>query len=165
MGKRSMRAARLAVSASLALASAGALTGAIVLAGAQSAGAVTSSTPYSCNIAGVVTETLNIGVTATAPASVAPGGTVTLTGVTESVTVPATLVTLLIDFEHISSFAGTISTYDFSATGASPATLNAETGAGATFSVSVKSGVAATITVPTTGPQTVGPWTAGSSGS
>ena len=165
MGMRSTlpRAARLAVSASLALASAGALTGAILLGSAQAATAASASTPYSCNIAGVVTETLDLGVTATAPASVAPGGTVTLTNVTESVTVPASLVTLLIDFEHLSTFSGTVSTYDFNATGATPATINAMAGAGAAFTVKVTSGKPATISVPAT-PQTVGPWTAGSSG-
>jgi hypothetical protein len=164
-------AMRLATSATLALASAGALTGALVLGSAQAAGASTLSgtIPYSCpiSVSGsvVTTPTLDIGVTATAPASVAPGGSITLTGVSTSTTVPATLVTELVSLLHVTSFGGTVVTFDFNATGATPATVNgAPSGSGATFSVKVQTGHPATIVVPTTGPETVGPWTAGQSG-
>jgi len=159
---------RLATSASLALASAGALTGALLIGGAQAAGAATSGTiPYTCPISvsgSVLTSpTLNIGVVATAPASVAPGGTITLTNVQTSTTVPASLVTELVSLLHVTSFGGTIVTFDFNATGATPATVNGVPSAGVTFSVKVTSGHPATIVVPST-PETVGTWTAGSSG-
>lgn len=164
MGKRSstLRVARLAISGSLALASAGALTGAILLAGAQSASASTSSgtIPYSCTLP-TGTVTLNIGVNATAPSSVAPGGSVTLTNVQTSTTIPANLISLLITLEHLKSLAGTVVTFNINATNATPSTLNA--GNNVTFNVPVTSGSPATIVVPAS-PETVGPWTAGSSG-
>ena len=166
-------ALRLATSATLAVASAGALTGALVLGGAQAAGASTISgtIPYSCQVGastpsgkGLLTETLNIGVNATAPASVAPGGTFNLTNVQTSTTISASLVTLLIDFLKVSSFGGTVVTFDFNSTGATPATINgAPSGSAGKFSVSVKTNTPVTIVVPST-PETVGPFTAGSSG-
>ena len=164
--------ARLATAGSLALASVGALTGALVLGSAQAAGAATLSgtIPYTCQVGastptgkGLLTETLNIGVTATVPASVSPGGTVTLTNVQTSTTVPATLVTTLIDFLHVSSFAGNVVTFDFNATNATPATVNGVPSAGVKFSVKVKTNTPATIVVPPS-PETVGPFTAGQSG-
>lgn len=161
--------ARLATTATVALASAGALTGALLLGSAQSAGAATSGTiPYTCpiSVGGSVltTPTLNIGVVATAPSSVAAGGSITLTNVQTSTTVPASLVTELVDLLHVTSFGGTVVTFDFNATGATPATINGVPSSGVTFSVKVTSGQPATIVVPSS-PETVGPWTAGSSGS
>jgi hypothetical protein len=136
---------------------------------AGSAGAATSGTiPYTCpiSVSGSVLTTpiLNIGVTATAPASVAPGGSVTLTDVQTSTTIPASLVTELVSLLHVTSFGGTVVTFDFNATGATPATINGVPSSGVTFSVKVTSGQPATIIVPSS-PETVGPWTAGSSGS
>jgi hypothetical protein len=169
MRKRLPGLARLATATTLGLTSAGALTGALVLATAGSASAATLSgtIPYTCPIVvggiTLTTPTLNIGVTATAPASVAPGGTVTLTDLQTSTTVPADLVTELIDLLKVTSFGGTVVTFDFNATGATPATVNGVPSAGISFSVKVTSGKSATIVLPST-PETVGPWTAGSSG-
>jgi hypothetical protein len=112
---------------------------------------------------GLLTETLNIGVNATVPASVAPGGTVTLTNVQTSTTIGASLVTLLIDFLKVSSFGGTVVTFDFNATNATPATVNGVPSAGVKFSVHVTKNTPVTIVVPSS-PETVGPFTAGKSG-
>jgi hypothetical protein len=133
-----------------------------------SATTVSGTVAYSCPIvvsgSTLTTPTLEIGYSETAPASVAPDGTVTLTDVQTSTTVPASLVTELVDLLHVTSFGGTVVTIDFNATGATPATVNGVPAAGVTFSVKVKSGNPATIVVPSS-PETVGPWTAGSSGS
>jgi hypothetical protein len=169
MRKRLPGLARLATATTLGLTSAGALTGALVLATAGSASAATLSgtIPYTCPItvggSVLTTPTLNIGVSATAPASVAPGGSITLTDLQTSTTIPASLVTELVDLLHVTSFGGTVITFDFNATGATPGTINGVPAAGIAFSVKVTTGHSATIVLPST-PETVGPWTAGSSG-
>ncbi|HEV2360213.1 MAG TPA: DUF6801 domain-containing protein [Acidimicrobiales bacterium] len=159
-------ALRVAVSGSLAGIAAASL--AVGLAegssGAAPASSVSATVPYNCNIAGLLHETLDIGVAETAPASVTPGGSVDLTGFQTTTVVPANLVTLLIDFLHITTFSGTVTGIDVDATGATPATINAAPKAGYPFTVKVTSGKAATIVIPAT-PITVGPFTAGKSGS
>lgn len=159
--------ARVATSATLALAAAGALGGALALATAGPASAATVSLTYTCPIvvsgSTLTTPSFPIAFTATAPSSVSAGGSVTLTDVQAAATVPASLVTELVSLLHVTSFSGTVVAVDFNATGATPATINGAPSAGFTFSVKVTSGEPATITVPSS-PETVGPWTAGSSG-
>jgi hypothetical protein len=159
--------ARVAMSASLALGAAGALGAAFALGTAAPAGAATVSMTYTCPIvvsgSTLTSPSFPISFTATAPSSVTPGGSVTLTDMQATATIPASLVTLLVSALGVTSFGGTVKSVDFNATGATPATINGAPSAGFTFSVAVKSGQTASITVPTS-PETVGPWTAGSSG-
>jgi hypothetical protein len=162
------RVARAAMSASLALGAVGALGAAVALGTAAPAGAATVSMTYTCPIvvsgSTLTSPSFPIAITGTAPASVAPGGSVTLTDVQAVATIPASLVTLLVSALGVTSFGGTVTAVDFNAAGGTPATINGAPSAGFSFSVKVHSGQTASITVPSS-PETVGPWTAGSSGS
>jgi hypothetical protein len=160
--------ARVATSATLALGAAGALGAALALGTASPAGAATVSMTYTCPIvvsgSTLTSPSFPISFTATAPSSVAPGGSVTLTNVQATATIPASLVTLLVSALGVTSFGGTVKAVDFTATGGTPSSINGAPAAGFTFNVKVHSGQTASITVPSS-PETVGPWTAGSSGS
>ncbi len=159
-GRVRLRVARVAVAGSVALVSAGALA----LAGAApaSAAGLSGTVPYNCNIANLIHETIDIGVNATAASSVGPGGTITLTGVQSTTVIPSSLVDTLISALKITSIAGTVTTFDLNATNATPATINAAS-TPLPFSVTVHEGQNASITVPSA-PETVGPFTAASSG-
>lgn len=138
--------------------------------GTASASTMGGSITYSCQFGassptgkGAISQDLNIGVDATAPATVAPGGSVSLSSVQTSTIIPASLVTTLMTLFKVTDFQGTVVTFDFAATNATPATLNSMPSGGIGFSYKVKKNTAVTIVVPST-PTTVGPFTAGSSG-
>lgn len=116
---------------------------------------------YTCDFPILGDETVAITITATAPSSVTPGQSFSLTGVQSTSVISAAVATDLALIE--SSISGTVTTFDTNATNATPATVN---GAATPISfgpVPVTSGDPITIVAPAT-PETVGPFTAGSSG-
>jgi hypothetical protein len=154
---------RFAAGATSGLFLAGVLGGALVMAGGSAASAAAGATvPYTCGVASLAASTFNFAITATAPASVTPGGTVTLSGVQLSSAIPASVVTEIVNLAHISSFSGTVTTLDFNASGATPMTINAAR-SGISFTIPFVSGQAAPFTIPAS-PESVGPFTAGKSG-
>lgn len=161
MGKGISRAGRLVTTGVLALGSAGALTGAFLAAGVDTASASSASLTYTCNLIGK-TFPVTVTYTATPPASVAPGGAVSLSGFQASATLPASTVTLIVNFAHVSSIGGTITTLDLGVSGGTPATVNAAA-TPISFNVPVKVNTPATLTVPSS-PTTVSGIKAGSKG-
>jgi hypothetical protein len=165
MGKGSTRAGRLVTTGILGLASAGALSAAFLAVGTQaaSAGTISSTLTYSCSIGGALTFPVPIVVAATAPASVAPSGAVSLTGVQASASIPASTVKTITSVTGpIKSIGGTITGFEFIVAGGTPSTVNAAA-TPISFTVPVKTGAPAVIIAPAS-PTTVSGFTAGASG-
>lgn len=134
----------------------------IGLAASPASAQTTVTVPYTCTFPILGAESVNVGITETAPASVAPGATFNLTGVQSTTVIPGSLTSTLVLIE--SSLSGTVNTFDVNAQNATPATLN---GAATPISfgpIPLTSGQPASVVAPAT-PETVGPFTAGSSGS
>jgi hypothetical protein len=167
MRKRSipLRVATIASSAVLAIGIGGALAGGFAAAAPAAAGAATvsSTVPYSCAFPVLGAESINIGIAATAPSSVAPGSAFSLTDVQSKTVIPATLVDLFIAGLGVKTLGGTVTSFALNETGGTPASVNASATPD-TFSVPITQNVAATIVVPGS-PITVSGFTAGSSGS
>jgi hypothetical protein len=166
MGKGISRAGRLVTTGVLSLASAGALTGAFLAAGAQAASATDSSATvtYACSLLSTLNFDVPVTMSATAPSSVAPGGAVSLSGYQATASIPASTVDKIITFAgNIKSISGTLTALDVNIKGGSPATVNVASSPIA-FTAAVKKGSPATLTVPAS-PVAVGGITAGSSGS
>jgi hypothetical protein len=115
-----------------------------------------------CAVPIIGTLPLQVSIFATAPGSVQAGRSVSLHAVRSTVAIPASLVDLALEF-GITTLSGTISTVDFDATNATPAVLNSLSAPASFGPITLVEGQPATFQVPST-PQTVGPWTAGSSG-
>lgn len=166
MSDKKTRTARRIAAASTGLFVAMAITGAGGLAEASAAAGhertISATVPYSCSVAGLVTTTFNLTVTATTPASVTPGQSFSLNGVQVTTEIPANIVTLIISRLHIASFSGSISTFDFTASGGTPTSFNGAYG-GLPFTIHFSSGQNASFTVPSS-PESVGPFVAGHSG-
>jgi hypothetical protein len=131
-------------------------------AAASPTSGISPTLAYSCNIANLVTTTFDLTIAATAPPSVAPGGPVTLTGVQVSTEIPVSVVNKIVDLTGVKHLAGTVTTADFGASKATPATINAA-GSGIAFNVQLIKGKSALLIFPAA-PESVGPFTAGQSG-
>ena len=147
---------------------AGALGSAGAAGAAGAAGTSTKSYTYVCTLPALHTakETLPVEFTANAPAIVTPGKTLSVTGVTASVSISKTLANLFITDIHAKSVSGTFKTVDFSATTATPASINAATPP-LTFgpiTPVMTQPINMTVPYPPAPPATLGPWTAGASG-
>lgn len=155
---------RLAACATTSLFLAGLFGGAATFAASTTASAAPESATvaYSCNVAGLTTTTFNFTVAATAPASVDPGGTITLSGVQLSTAIPAPIVTEIVKLVHLTSFSGAVTVLDFDATGATPGVVDGA-GSGISFTIPFVLGQAAPLTIPSS-PETLGPFTAAKSG-
>jgi len=127
-------------------------------ASATPASSIGATVVYKCRIASALTQSLDTVIHETAPAWVLSGKKLSLTHLQVSVVLPASLVNLLIEFEHVTSLTGALTTIDFHASGATPATLNAPPASGWGFNVPVTKNKAATITVPRS-PANLGPFT------
>ncbi|HEV2361015.1 MAG TPA: DUF6801 domain-containing protein [Acidimicrobiales bacterium] len=164
MRKRSnaMRVATAATSAALALGLGGAMAAGLALAAPGVAGAASGTVNYACTFP-VINKTYTIPITmsATVPASVTPGQTFSITGFQTTSVIPAAVVNVFV-FLKYSDLAGTVTSFTVNATGATPASLNAAA-TPFSFKVPIQQSAAATIVTPTT-PISVGPFTAGSSG-
>lgn len=119
---------------------------------------VTLSVPYACDFPVVGTQILEATITGDAPSSVAPGQQFSITNVQSTTTVPAALVDALL-IAH-KSVSGTISTWDFTASGAQPNEINGAATPITFGPVALTSGQPASITAPAS-PATIGPFTAG----
>ncbi len=128
-----------------------------------SASSIDATVVYKCKIASTLNWSLDSVIRETAPAYVLPRRRLALSHLQVSVVLPAKLVNLLIEYERVTSLAGKLTTIDFHASGATPATINAPPASGWAFNVPVAKSKAATITVPHS-PTNLGPFTAGKSG-
>lgn len=157
MLKRFTKARILGASALLAAAGIGGLG----FASPAGAAVSTATINYACTFPILGAETLAVTITETAPSSVTPGQSFSLTDVQSTTVLPSSLVSTLTLLG--SSVSGTVTTFDVDATNATPATLNAAATPISFGPVTLTSGDSATIVAPST-PETVGPFTAGSSG-
>ncbi len=164
MAKRSF-SMRVATIASTALMGVG-MAGGLALAGSAPAGASSSTAvmTYNCVFPLIKGQPIQIGVYYTAPASVAPGATFSVTAVQSKTTLPGSLVSLIMSAFKVSKIGGTVTTFDINANGASPSTVNAAS-TPFSFSYNTQQNVPVTIVTPSAPLASVGPFTAGTSGS
>jgi hypothetical protein len=132
-------------------------------AGAATApGAIGVTIPYACRVAGLVSTTFNLTINASGPDSVAAGASFSLSGVQVTTEIPANIVTEIISLLHVVSFSGNVATLDFTASNASPSSINGAPN-GISFTIPFVTGQSASFTVPSS-PESVGSFTAGHSG-
>jgi len=155
---RLITTARIAAAAAT-LAAAGAGVAAL---GSTPALAQTSATlTYSCAFPIIGAQSIDITINATAPASVAPNSQFNLTNVQTETVIPGSVTQELYLVEK--SISGTVTEFDINTTDASPSTLNAAATPIPFGPLPITPGQPLTVTVPAS-PTTVGPFTAGSSG-
>jgi hypothetical protein len=164
------RVIRVASCVLLSLASMGAAGTAFLLGASNAAASPATATasvtvPYSCNVAGLLTEVLDIELTATAPAAVAPGASFSLSDLQTTTELSPTFIGQIFTIDPKAKDAGgTVVQFWVDASNATPSQLNAAAKS-YSFDVPIKKGqkTPADVVVPPT-PETVGPFTAGSSG-
>lgn len=115
-----------------------------------------------CDVLGIFKIHLGTSTFTEAPRATQPGGSVNLTAFRSTVSIPASFVDLAIAFLGVHSLSGDITTLDVNATNTTNGTVNAAA-TEIPFTVQLTEGQPASFTIPNT-PATVGPWTAGSSG-
>lgn len=115
-----------------------------------------------CSVLGIITFPVTVTTFAAVPGATPAGGSVDLYAFRSTVTVPASFVDLGIAFLGLTSLDGQLTTVDINATNTTNGPVNA-TPTPIPFSVTLTEGQPANVTLPST-PATVGPWTAGSSG-
>lgn len=121
-------------------------------------------TSYSdtCSVAGVINFGVTVDFFGQAPGATHPGRSVDLHAVRSTATIPASFVNLAVGVLHLSSLNFTIIAANINATNTVEGTENTLP-APVTVNVALTAGQPASFQIPTT-PATVGPWTAGSSG-
>jgi len=115
-----------------------------------------------CNVLGIIQFPVTVDTFARAPGGTQPGASVDLHAFLSTVSIPASFVDLGIQILGLTSLSGQISTVDIDATNTTAGTVNA-TPTPIPFSVQLTEGQPASFQFPST-PATVGPWTAGPSG-
>ena len=152
-----------------AVAAAGASTGLVLAAGAGPAGAVaprvTVNATYSCTatvLGSAHTFTSPISIASVAPAKVAPGAAVKLTGFQSKVTIPASLVSTAESY-GVTYVSASGFTWYIHATDAKVANVNAGVGLSIPKTNLPKPAKNVTVAVPAVA-KTVGTWTAGTAG-
>jgi hypothetical protein len=141
------------------------LTGAFLTVGSEAASATDGSVTvaYACSLLSTLNFAVPVTYTATAPASVAPSGAVSLSAFQVSASIPASTVDKIIAFAgSIKSISGKLTVINLNVKGGSPSTLNVAA-TPIPFTAPVSKGHPATLTVPSS-PTTISGITAGSSG-
>jgi len=115
-----------------------------------------------CSVLGIISFPVTVSTFTAVPGGTAAGAPVNLQAFRSTVTVPASFVDLGISLLGLTSLNGQLTTVDINASNTTNGTVNAVS-APTPFSVTLTQGQPANVTLPST-PATVGPWTAGSSG-
>jgi hypothetical protein len=158
------------VAGAAAISATATLGGLAIVGGATPAGAlgppstVPPVTNYTetCSVLGIISFPVTVSTFVTAPGGTQAGHSVDMHAFRSTVSIPASFVDLGISILGLSSLSGQVTTVDINTTNTTNGTVNA-TPTPVPFSVALTEGQPATFTVPNT-PATVGPWTAGSSG-
>ncbi|MGO9558327.1 MAG: IPT/TIG domain-containing protein [Acidimicrobiales bacterium] len=116
---------------------------------------------YTCAFPGIGNQTIPITVAGTAPTSVSPGQTFSITGVQSTTVLPASVVNSLLSLT--SAAQGNVTDFEVDATDATPASINGAATPIPFGPVPLKKNKTATVIAPAT-PESVGPFTAGSNG-
>jgi hypothetical protein len=136
-------------------------TGVLPAAGAAHAPRDRIRAGYSCT-SPVGSLTVPVTLTGSLPRAVATRATVSLADFEMSVTVPASAVDELVSL-GVTAVSGAVTTFDVTATDATPATTNLASGSVAVGPIDLVAGKPVTVVVPAS-PTTVGHWTAGAKG-
>lgn len=115
-----------------------------------------------CNVLGIITFPVTVTTFVAVPDGTSAGGNVALHAFRSTVSVPASFVDLGIALLGLTSLSGQLTAVDINATNTTNGSVNAIP-TPMPFSATLTEGQPATFTLPSK-PATVGPWTAGSSG-